>query len=104
MAVRLDKYGKKALELIMEGKSFFLTGKAGTGKSSQDSVKDITQETTQIILKAIHKNASVTRKELAELCGISSDGIKWQLKQMQEKGLIRRAGPDKGGHWEVIEK
>lgn len=34
MAVRLDKYGKKALELVMEGKSFFLTGKAGTGKTT----------------------------------------------------------------------
>jgi len=34
MAVRLDKYGEKALELVMKGKSFFLTGKAGTGKTT----------------------------------------------------------------------
>ena len=75
--------------------------------SSQESVEDTTQKTTQkttqIILTAIHANASITRKELADLCGISSDGIKWQLKHMQEKGLIRRIGPDKGGHWEVVE-
>ena len=41
--------------------------------------------------------------ELAEACGISPDGVKWHLKQLQTKGLIRRVGPDKGGHWEVIE-
>ena len=29
MEVRLDQYGQKALELVMEGRSFFLTGKAG---------------------------------------------------------------------------
>ena len=30
----LDKYGDKALELVMEGKSLFITGKAGTGKTT----------------------------------------------------------------------
>ena len=34
MEVKLDQYGQKALELVMEGKSFFLTGKAGTGKTT----------------------------------------------------------------------
>lgn len=34
MGVKLDKYGERALKLVMEGKSFFLTGKAGTGKTT----------------------------------------------------------------------
>jgi ATP-dependent DNA helicase RecG len=45
----------------------------------------------------------VTRRELAEACGISSSGVKWQLKQLQANNIIRRVGPDKGGHWEIIE-
>ena len=49
-------------------------------------------------------NEFVSRKDLAEMCGISQDGIKWQLRQMQQQGLIRRVGPDRGGHWEIIEK
>ena len=73
-------------------------------KTQQKTQQITTRKTTQIILAAILENASVTRKELADLCGISSDGIKWQLKQMQEKGIIRRVGPDKGGHWEVIKE
>ncbi|MCQ2274485.1 MAG: hypothetical protein MJZ86_06785 [Bacteroidales bacterium] len=32
------------------------------------------------------------------------DGVKWNLQQMKNKNLIRRVGPDKGGHWEVIDK
>jgi len=24
------------------------------------------------------------------------------MRQMKEKGFIRRVGPDKGGHWEVL--
>ncbi len=50
----------------------------------------------------IAQNAFVTREELAIACGISKDGVKWQLRKLQEQGLIRRVGPDKGGHWEII--
>ncbi|MBQ3799532.1 MAG: winged helix-turn-helix transcriptional regulator [Treponema sp.] len=42
--------------------------------------------------------SGITREELAKECGISSDGIRWQLKQLKGAGLIRRVGPDNGGH------
>jgi predicted HTH transcriptional regulator len=28
----------------------------------------------------------------------------YHIKKMKAAGIIRRIGPDKGGHWEVIEK
>ena len=34
--------------------------------------------------------------------GITDSGVKYHLRKMQEKGLLRRVGPDKGGHWELI--
>ena len=34
MGVLLDKYGKKALDCILDGMSLFITGKAGTGKTT----------------------------------------------------------------------
>ena len=34
MSIQLDKYGEKALGLVLEGKSLFITGKAGTGKTT----------------------------------------------------------------------
>ena len=62
------------------------------------------RKTTQKIISAIEKNPSITRERLSEICGISSDGIKWQLKQLQAKNIIRRVGADKGGHWEIIKE
>lgn len=63
---------------------------------------DTTQKTREVILAALEKSPDLTNKELADICGISIDGIKYQIKQMRSLGLIRRVGPDKGGHWEVI--
>ena len=69
-----------------------------------ETTQKTTQKTTEKILECIKQNPFISRKELSELCGITPDGIKWQLKSMQAHGLIIRIGPDKGGHWEVIEK
>ena len=63
---------------------------------------DTTQKTREVILDALEKSPDFTNKELADICGISIDVIKYQIKQMRSLGLIRRIGPDKGGHWEVI--
>lgn len=71
-----------------------------TQKTTQKTVGD----TTQKILEAMKADPSVSRNRLAEICGITPDGIKWQLKKLQNKGIIRRVGPDKGGHWEIIDK
>ena len=72
-------------------------------KTTQKTTRKTTQKTTQKILELIKQDNTITKVRLAELCGISYDGIKWQINNMQTKGLLRRIGPDKGGHWEIIE-
>ena len=60
--------------------------------------------TTQKIIALIGESPEINRKELAEVIGLTEDGIKYHLKKMQEKGILKRIGPAKGGYWEVIEK
>jgi ATP-dependent DNA helicase RecG len=62
-----------------------------------------TQKTVQGIIALIRQNPAITRQELAIELGITESGIKYHLKKMQDKGLLRRVGPDKGGHWEVVQ-
>ena len=77
-----------------------------TTQKEQDTTQKTTQkgqDTTQKILEEIKKNPSISRDELAEKCGLTSDGIKYNIRKLREKGIIKRVGPDKGGHWEIIE-
>ena len=71
--------------------------------TTQSTTQSTTQTTTQKIIECIKKDSSISREKLAELCGITANGIKWQLKQLQSKGIIRRVGADFGGHWEVVD-
>ena len=49
----LDETGKRAIELIKKGESFFITGKAGTGKTT------LLREAVDA-LRSLHKKVAVT--------------------------------------------
>ena len=40
--------------------------------------------------------------QMAASLGINRSAVSKHLKKLQADGIIRRVGPDKGGHWEVI--
>jgi DNA-binding Lrp family transcriptional regulator len=52
----------------------------------------------------IIQNAKVTSTQMAESLGINRSAVSKHLKKMQENGIIKRVGPDKGGHRVIIEK
>ena len=72
-------------------------------KSYVKTTQKTTQKTDDKIVEIIKDNPCISRKQLSKLCGISQDGIKWQLKNLQKENKIRRVGPDKGGYWEVVD-
>lgn len=55
------------------------------------------------ILRLIHCNKRISIREMAREVGISTTAIDKNLTKLKNKGILRRVGPDKGGHWEVIE-
>ncbi|MBN1958679.1 MAG: HTH domain-containing protein, partial [Desulfuromonadales bacterium] len=52
---------------------------------------------------AIQATPSITIPELSQLIGVTERSIERNLQSLQTRGRIRRIGPAKGGHWEVIE-
>lgn len=54
------------------------------------------------ILTMIKKTPSVTTDEMSRLTGLARRSVTKQLTKLKQEGRIRRVGPDKGGHWEVL--
>ena len=61
-----------------------------------------TTRTVEKILKILSNTPSITVREMSEILGLSRRGVEEQIKSLKQKGVIRRIGPDKGGHWEVM--
>ena len=69
-----------------------------------EKVNEKVNERQKLIIAAIFENPYITQTELAKTLGISVVHVNKNMKKLQEQGIIRRVGPDKGGHWEVIEQ
>jgi predicted HTH transcriptional regulator len=46
---------------------------------------------------------NLTLETLAERIGTSAKAVEKHLSNLKADGIIKRIGPDKGGHWEVVE-
>lgn len=69
----------------------------------QESSLKSSLKSSQKILELISASPSITISEIAVRLGMTKRGVDKNIKRLKEQGVIRRVGPDKGGHWEVIE-
>jgi len=60
------------------------------------------QKSSLKILDILAKESTCTYDELAEKLSVSRRAVTKQIKNLREEGKLRRIGPDKGGHWEVM--
>ncbi|MBD0725867.1 ArsR family transcriptional regulator [Flavobacterium sp. L1I52] len=54
------------------------------------------------ILREVHNNHKVTKKELEQTVGISASAIDNNIDFLKDLGLLSREGSDKGGYWKII--
>ena len=73
-----------------------------TTQEIEKTTQEIKETTQEIILKIIKEKPEITQKELAQIVGISFDGIKYHIKKLTKTGIIKHEGPTKAGKWVII--
>lgn len=91
----LQKNDENVLENVLE-KSEQLS------ERQQKLIKRMEDTGKMNVLENVLENAVETSASLAEYLGVNERTIRRDLRYLQEQGIIRRVGPDKGGHWEVV--
>ena len=69
---------------------------------AQKTTQKTREKTREKILDLIKENPTITAEDIAERTEISVKGVEWQLRKLRGEGILRRVGPDKGGHWEIV--
>ena len=62
------------------------------------------QKTRDAILDLIKNDETITSTRMAESLGINRSAVSKHLKKLQDEGVIRREGPDKGGKWIIVKR
>jgi predicted HTH transcriptional regulator len=58
--------------------------------------------TSDAIIELMRVNPMISHAALSKMLGRALSSIMWQIAKLRKMGRIRRVGPDKGGHWEVL--
>jgi ATP-dependent DNA helicase RecG len=59
-------------------------------------------ENQKKVLSLIYNDAHISKRKMAEIIGISTTAVDKNLETLKKKGLIKRVGSAKTGHWEIV--
>lgn len=74
----------------------------GATKDSGESSGKTSGKTSGKIIALMESTPSITIPELADIIGVTARSVERNIQKLQDGGKIRRVGPAKGGHWQVI--
>ncbi|MBS3122181.1 putative DNA binding domain-containing protein [Candidatus Woesearchaeota archaeon] len=94
-------------ELLFSFNSFFsitlLDVTKGQGRDVPENVpENVPEDRKSLIITEIKNNSKITIPELALILKVNEKTIKRDIEKLKFKGIIKRVGPDKGGHWEMV--
>ena len=79
----------------------FSTTYLAQASNGRDAKKSSVKTEDKIIAIA-HKSPSVSIPQIAEILGIRTRAVEKQIRPLKQAKRLRRIGPAKGGHWQVV--
>ena len=58
--------------------------------------------TQKMILSMIKSDNQISATEISKHIGLSVRAIEKNIKELREKGVLKRNGPARGGYWKII--
>jgi predicted HTH transcriptional regulator len=74
-----------------------------TERITEESSGISSGKTEEQIIALFSVNKKLTIPELAETLGVTTRAVEKQIARLREQDRLRRVGPAKGGHWEVVQ-
>ena len=71
-------------------------------KEYKNVPENVPENRSDFIVVLIKNNGKITILEIAKKVNVNEKTIKRDIAKLKEKGLLKRIGPDKGGHWAAI--
>lgn len=75
---------------------------SGLGEKLGEKLGEELGETRASIVQSMRSNPRITIVRLAETLGMSTTAVEKNIQYLKSHGCVRRVGPAKGGHWEVL--
>ena len=95
------KGGQKSLQ--KDVKTNINTGQNNSMKGEQKGGQKGGQKTEKMIIDMMRETPTISVKLMCANLNLSRNAITKQIEKLKTQYRVRRIGPDKGGHWRVVE-
>ena len=75
---------------------------AGQKQRTEATDKTGGRSVTDLLVALLRTTPGITQQELSSALGVARSTLNLRLAELKSIGAIRRVGPDRGGHWEVV--
>ena len=103
----IEEIGSGIRVTVRKSENLAVSAVVATEKDTEKNTEKDTERVTENqrkIFSVIERNPSASQEDIARAVGINRVNVAKNLKKLAEMGLVKRVGPDKGGHWEIIKK
>ena len=97
-----QKAGKQEPLFEELGRGFMITLFKDSHEKVVEKVVENISGNQMLIIELLDKNKNITANEIALQIGISHRKVQENMAKLKEIGIIKRIGPAKGGHWQVV--
>ena len=103
-AFKTDEPPVEAETVVKTGMKIGMDTRGTVNGTVNDTVQDVVVpfNLANRIVEAINANCRITYDALTGITGASRRTISREIKVLSQRGVIRRIGSDKTGHWEVM--
>ena len=93
-------------DLLLSDVTFYRKTNGGTTPETTPETTPVTtkEAIADKIIKIVIATPQITKSELANLCGMTVDGIRYHLSKMRKAGMIEWSGNSRNGKWIVKNK
>jgi len=100
----MERFAVTGTEIENTGIESRMTGteniETGIEIIEDESLSDLS-DTEKKVVKIILKNPEITQDKMAELMGMSKNGIRYVMNKLKNKGILVRVGATKKGKWSI---
>ena len=95
----IKTYGKEAFTI--SDNNIIVTLKFPFMLSNSSTIFDNLSKAHKLVLDTISVNPSITKNEIAVICGLSTARISVIIKELKELKIVERVGSNKNGYWKI---
>ncbi|MDP3112116.1 MAG: ATP-binding protein [Thermodesulfovibrionales bacterium] len=99
-----EKLGEKGGESTEKSKKKGLVDRGvekGVDRGVEKGVDRLSANET-LIYSLIKNNPHISKIEMMSQGSLTKKTVEYNLEKLKKKGILKRIGPDKGGHWEIV--